>query len=180
MEKDRLQGKRIAILVEQGFEEEELTRPRSALRELGAITEIVSPCEEPLKAWDHKEWGGTYEVDVTIDNAAPDDYDALLLPGGVINPDKLRRNPKAISFAKHFFEKNKPVAAICHGSQTLIEAEVLKGKKMTSFSSIKTDLINAGADWVDEEVVKDGNLITSRNPHDIPAFNERLIQVLTD
>ena len=179
MEKDRLQGKRVAILVDNGFEEEELTRPRNALRELGAITKIVSPCKEPLKAWNHKEWGGEYEVDVSIDDADPADYDALLLPGGVINPDRLRRNPKAIKFAMHFFENDKTVAAICHGPQTLIEAGVVKGKKMTSFPSIRTDLENAGAHWVDEEVVQDGNLITSRNPHDIPAFNERIIQAIT-
>lgn len=176
----KLENKRIAFLVENGFEEEELTRPLRTLKENGARTDIVSPCTEDLKAWDHTDWGGTYKVDVSVDDADADDYDMLILPGGVINPDKLRRNVKVVELAGNFLAKNKPVAAICHGAQTLIETGMLRGKTMTSFSSIKTDLQNAGADWVDREVVTDGNLITSRNPQDIPAFNHKIIELLSE
>ena len=173
-----LKNKRIAFLVENGFEEEELTRPKRALAEMGAITHIISPEKDKVKAWDHTDWGDEYVVDVHVSEARIDDYDALVLPGGVINPDKLRRNDKAVEFARDFMKSNKIVAAICHGGQTLIETGAVKGRKMTSFPSIKTDLINAGAKWEDREVIIDGNLITSRKPDDIPAFTNRIATLL--
>ena len=176
---DKLKGKKIALLVENGFEEEELTRPRKAFDEAGAETHIISPGNDKVKAWDHTDWGGTYEVDVKLEDAAPDDYDALVLPGGVLNPDKLRRSNQAVDFAKSFFDKNKMVAVICHGAQTLIETGRLEGRKMTSYNAVKTDIKNAGAEWFDEEVVIDGNMISSRNPKDIPAFNKAIIDYLS-
>lgn len=174
----KLKGKKIALLVENGFEEEELTKPRKAFDEEGATTHIVSPTEGKVKAWDHTDWGGEYEVDVKLEDANPDDYDALVLPGGVLNPDKLRRSRQAIDFAKAFFEKDKLVAVICHGSQTLIETGLLNGRKMTAYHAIKTDVKNAGAEYFNEEVVIDRNLISSRNPGDIPAFNREIIENL--
>jgi protease I len=150
-----LDGKKVAILVTNGFEEEELTSPQEALEDAGAETEIVSPAEKKVRAWAEKDWGSKFKVDVALDEANPADYDALLLPGGVMNPDHLRLEPKAIEFIRAFFEAGKPVAAICHGPWTLIDAGVAKGRRMTSYPSIKTDLKNAGADWVDEEVVVD-------------------------
>ncbi|MDZ7743434.1 MAG: type 1 glutamine amidotransferase domain-containing protein [Bacteroidota bacterium] len=176
---EQLKGKKIAILVENGFEEEELTRPKDALDEAGAITHIISPGNKKVKAWDHTDWGGEYEVDVLLEEASPDAYDALILPGGVLNPDKLRRSKEAIAFAEDFMNKNKLVAAICHGAQTLIETGLLKGRTMTSFHAVKTDMENAGANWKDEEVVHDNNLITSRKPDDIPAFNKAIIGYLS-
>ncbi len=176
---EELKGKKIAILVENGFEEEELSRPRRAFDECGAITHIISPVQKQVKAWDHTNWGGTYDVDVKLEEADPDDYNALVLPGGVLNPDKLRRNKQAIRFTKNFFDEGKPIAAICHGAQTLIETGLLKGRRMTSYHAIKTDLMNAGADWVDEEVVIDKNLISSRKPDDIIAFNRAVIDSLS-
>lgn len=173
---DELKNKKVAILVADGFEEVELTEPRKALEEAGAETQIVSPNSGSLKAWNHTDWGGSYEVDMTLEDANSDEYDALLLPGGVINPDKLRMNDKAVSFTDSFMESGKPIAAICHGPWTLIETEKLKGRKMTSYQSIKSDLKNAGADWVDEAVVVDQGLTTSRNPDDIPAFNAKMIE----
>lgn len=170
----KLDGRKVAVLLTNGFEEVEMTEPRKALQEAGATVHLVSP-EESIKSWDHTDWGDTYECDVALDEANPDDYDALLLPGGVLNPDKLRTNDKAVAFTKAFFDADKPVAAICHGPWTLIEARVVEGRRMTSYKSIKTDLKNAGANWVDEEAVTDGNLVTSRNPDDIPAFNEAMI-----
>jgi protease I len=175
MDKD-LSGKTIAILVTDGFEQEELTRPRRALDEAGAVTKIVSPKEGKVKGWNHTQWGDEFAVDLTVDEAKPGDYDGLLLPGGVMNPDKLRANAGAVAFVKAFFDAGKPVAAICHGPWTLIEAGVVKGRKMTSYESIKTDLKNAGANWVDEEVVVDNGLVTSRKPDDLPAFNEKMIE----
>lgn len=173
---NRLNGKKIAILTTEGFEEEELTRPRKALDDAGAETHIVSPESGSIRAWDHTDWGGEYEVDITLDQANPNDYDGLMLPGGVLNPDKLRTHQSAVQFAKHFFTEGKPIAAICHGPQTLIETGELKGRKMTSYPSVRTDLKNAGVDWVDREVVVDRGLTTSRNPDDIPAFNDKMIE----
>lgn len=172
----KLEGKKVAILVEEGFEEVELKKPKEALEEEGAKTFIISPHLLNVKAWDKSDWGESYSVDVYLSNANPNDYDALLLPGGVMNPDKLRTNKEAINFVKSFFDNNKPVAAICHGPWTLIEAGIVKGRRMTSFHSIQTDLKNAGANWVDEEVVLDKNLTTSRSPKDIPAFNNAIIE----
>jgi protease I len=173
---NNLEGKKIAILVDNGFEEVELTEPRKALMDAGAKTHIVSPCRDKVKAWDEDDWGIEVDVDVNLDDARVSDYDGLLLPGGVMNPDFLRMNDKAVDFVKFFFEEGKPVAAICHGPWLLVEADVVNGRKVTSYKSIKTDLINAGADWVDEEVVVDEGLVTSRNPGDIPAFNKKIIE----
>lgn len=172
----QLEGLRVAILATDGFEQVELTEPRKALDEAGATTHVIAPKSGSIKAWDETDWGTTVDVDATLDEATPQDYDALLLPGGVLNPDHLRVNKKAVSFAHTFFDEGKPVAAICHGPQTLIEADVLRGRRMTSYASVQTDLKNAGANWVDEEVVVDGNLITSRKPDDIPAFNQAIIR----
>ncbi len=173
-----LKNKKIAFLVENGFEEEELTRPRKAMAEMGATTHIVSPQKGKVKAWNHTDWGDEYEVDVTLDQANADAYDALVLPGGVINPDKLRRNKTAVEFAGKFLTDNKVVAAICHGPQLLIEGDLVRGKHVTSFPSIRKDLSNAGADWEDREVITDGKLITSRKPDDIPAFNNRIAELV--
>ncbi|MBK8905243.1 MAG: type 1 glutamine amidotransferase [Anaerolineaceae bacterium] len=171
----QLQNKKVAILVENGFEQEELTRPRQALQEAGAKTFIVSPAGKTVKGWDHVEWGDEFDVDTQLDEADPAQYDALLLPGGVMNPDKLRRNKQVQSFVRHFFDEGKPVAAICHAPWTFIDADVVQGRRLTSYHSLQTDLKNAGAEWVDEEVVVDDGLVTSRNPDDIPAFNEKMI-----
>lgn len=171
-----LQGKKVAILTETGFEEVELTSPKQALEEAGAEVQIVSPQKEKVKAWDHDHWSVELNVDKHIDDAQVDDYDALVLPGGVLNPDKLRTNENAVAFVKDFLESGKPVAAICHGPQTLIETGLLDGRTMTSYPSVKTDLINAGVDWVDREVVVDNGLVSSRSPKDLPAFNKKLIE----
>ncbi|MCB0465239.1 MAG: type 1 glutamine amidotransferase [Aequorivita sp.] len=172
--------KRIAILATNGFEESELKSPKEAMEKEGFHVEIISEEEGKIKAWANGNWSNEYSVNKTLDNAQASDYNALVLPGGVINPDKLRRNQKALKFVKHFFEQSKPVAAICHGPQILISAEVVKGRKMTSFNSIKDDLINAGANWVDEEVVVDEGFVTSRNPNDLPAFNSKLIEEIKE
>ena len=155
----------------------ELSEPRKALDEAGATTEIVAPKDGKVRGWNHTEWGREVEVDRTLQSADPKSYDALVLPGGVMNPDKLRTNPLAVAFVKSFFDSGKPVAAICHGPWTVVEAGAAKGHRMTSWPSLKTDLRNAGADWVDEEVVIDGKLVTSRKPDDLPAFNRALIEV---
>lgn len=173
-----MSSKRVAILTEIGFEEVELTHPKKALEEAGYVTEVISAKPGTVKAWDEKDWGAEVTVDRVLADAKPGDYDALVLPGGVMNPDKLRANEDAVSFVKTFLQSGKPVAAICHGPQTLIETGLLHGKRMTSYPSLQTDLKNAGANWVDEEVVIDGNLITSRNPHDIPAFNDAIIEAI--
>ncbi len=174
MEKN-LTNLKVAILVENGFEQVELTAPKKALEEAGATAQIVSPAGPKVKGWQHTEWGDEFPVDVALDEARAQDFDALLLPGGVINPDKLRINPRAISFIKEFFDAGKPVAAICHGPWTLIDAGQAQGRTITSWPSIKTDLINAGAKWVDREVVNENGLVTSRKPDDIPAFNREMI-----
>ncbi|AFL82092.1 intracellular protease, PfpI family [Aequorivita sublithincola DSM 14238] len=173
-------NKRIAILATDGFEESELKSPKEAMEKEGFTVDIISEKEGKIKAWADGNWGKEYSVTNTIENAKVADYNALVLPGGVINPDKLRRNKHALKFVQDFFEQKKPVAAICHGPQTLISAGVVKGRKMTSFSSIKDDLINAGANWVDEEVVVDEGFVTSRNPNDLPAFNSKLIEEIKE
>ena len=171
-----LEGKRVAVLATDGFEQSELLEPCKALRDAGAKAEIVAPKSGQIRAWKHKEWGETVEVDVTLDTADPESYDALVLPGGVMNPDQLRMNPDAVDFVRSFVEARKPIAAICHGPWTLIEAGAVKGRKMTSWPSLRTDLTNAGAKWVDAEVVTDQGLVTSRKPDDLPAFNRKMIE----
>jgi len=173
----QLDGVRVAILATDGFEQSELEKPRAAFGAEGAETKVVSPVSKP-KGWSGKDWGKAVTADVSLDDANPDDFDALLLPGGVHNPDALRIIPEAVPFVKAFFHAGKPVAAICHGPWTVLEAGGAKGKRMTSWPSLKTDLTNAGAEWVDEEVVVDGNLVTSRKPDDIPAFNREMIALL--
>lgn len=176
---ENLHGKRIAILATDGFEQVELTEPKKALEEAGAKTEVISPKGGEIKGWKFKDWGETVEVDKTLDQARAQDYDALVLPGGVMNPDHLRMEPKAVSFVRDFVQTGRPVAAICHGPWTLIEAGVVKGKTFTSWPSLKTDLKNSGANWVDKEVVTDGQFITSRKPDDIPAFSKAIIQAVS-
>lgn len=170
-----LEGKRVAVISTNGFEESELLEPKKALEEQGAKVFIIAPEKGRIKGWNHGNWSKDIGVHFTVTEAAGQDFDALLIPGGVINPDKLRRDRDAVDFVRSFFESGKPVAAICHGPQLLIEADVVRGKRMTSFFSIKKDLINAGAEWVDEEVVIDGNLITSRSPEDLRAFNRKIV-----
>jgi len=175
---ENLKNKRVAILTENGFEQVELTSPKEALEKEGVKVEILSPQKDKVKAWDKKDWGIDVSVDKEISSANPAEYDALVLPGGVLNPDKLRMNEDAVKFVRDFMESGKPVAAICHGPQTLIETGTLQGRHMTSYPSLRSDLKNAGADWADKEVVHDRNLITSRNPDDLPAFNRELISAL--
>lgn len=175
-----LNGKRVAILVADGFEQVELTEPRQALDQAGAKTEIVSPVQGKVKGWQHTKWGDEFPVDTSLDSANAGNYDALLLPGGVMNPDHLRRSEKAVQFVKHFWDAGKPIAAICHGPWMLAEAGIANGTRLTSFHSIKTDMKNAGADWVDEEVVTDNGLVTSRGPDDIPAFNRKMIEEIAE
>lgn len=177
---NRLQGKKVAILLTDGFEQVEMTEPRKALQEAGATTHLISPKGGDVKGWDETDWGDTFSTDLPLDGADPAQYDALMLPGGVMNPDKLRMEPKAVQFVRHFFENQKPVAAICHAPIMLIEAGVVNGRKLTSYPSIKTDLTNAGAHWVDEEVVTDQGLVTSRKPDDIPAFNRKMIEEIRE
>ena len=172
----KLDGKRVAILATDGVEQVELTEPRKALEEAGARPELISPKKGKIKAWQHDRWGDDLKVDVALGDASADDYDALLLPGGVLNPDELRTNEKAVAFVRSFFTAGKPVAAICHGPWLLVEADVVRGRTVTSWPSIRTDLRNAGADWIDREVVVDEGLVTSRKPDDIPAFNRKMIE----
>jgi protease I len=176
----KLTGKTIAIITEKGFEEVELTSPKEALEKEGAKVDIVSPQKEKVKSWDSTDWGKDFTVDKSLDQASSADYDAIVIPGGVINPDHLRRSEKAIDFISDFFEQGKPVAAICHGPQVLIETGKLKGRNVTSFFSVKTDLVNAGANWSDQECVVDQGLVTSRNPDDLPAFNKKLIEEIQE
>lgn len=175
MEK-QLDGMRVAILVADGFEQSEMVDPRDALDQAGAETKLISLSEDEVQGMIRHEKGDTFSVDLTLDRAEPDDFDALLLPGGVANPDRLRMDPKAVAFVRHFVEMDKPIAAICHGPWTLIETGKLKGRAMTSWPSLKTDLKNAGVKWVDQEVCVDGNLVTSRKPDDIPAFNKKMVE----
>ena len=174
-----LKDKRIAILTENGFEEVELTEPKKALEEAGAKVDIVS-LQKKVKGWNHDHWSIELPVDMDLNDAKSEHYDGLMIPGGVINPDAMRREQKYVQFAKDFLEKGKPVAAICHGPQLLIETGLLDGREMTSFSSIKTDLINAGVNWVDKEVVVDKGLVTSRRPKDLPAFNKKLLEEIRE
>lgn len=176
---EKLNDVKVAILTEAGFEQVELTSPKDALKQAGATVHVISPSEGKIKAWDKKDWGIEINVDVPLSKANAEDYDALVLPGGVLNPDKLRQNKDAITFVQDFIDTGKPIAAICHGPQTLIETGFVNGKTMTSFPSLQTDLKNAGANWVDKEVVHDGNLITSRKPDDLDAFNNALIEALS-
>ena len=171
-----LDGKRVAILVTHGFEESEFTEPLKALQNEGAQVDVISLKKEKVKSWAGKDWGKEYDTDKSIDEVDAKDYDALVLPGGVMNPDHLRMNEEAVGFVTGFFDDAKPIAAICHGPWTLIETGELKGRQMTSYLSLKTDLINAGADWVDKEVVVDNGLVTSRTPKDLPAFCKKMIE----
>jgi len=175
-----LKGKTVAILTENGFEEVELTSPKKALEEAGATVHIVSPQKNKVKAWNHDHWSIELPVDKNLSNAKPEDYDALMLPGGVLNPDQLRRNKEAVEFAKDFLETGKPVAAICHGPQLLIETKLLENRSMTSFPSVQTDLKNAGANWYDKEVIVDNGLVTSRSPKDLEAFNKKMIEEIAE
>ena len=177
---ENLNGKKIAILVTDGFEQVELLEPRKALDGAGATTKVVSPAEGKVKGWNLKEWGEEVPVDIALKSAKSADYDALLLPGGVMNPDHLRMQPEAVKFVKQFVDAGKPIAAICHGPWTLIEAGGAQGHVMTSWPSLRTDLTNAGATWVDKQVVSDKKLVTSRKPDDIPAFNREMIRLFAD
>lgn len=172
--------KKIAILATNGFEESELKSPKEAMEAEGFTVDIVSEEEGTIKSWSDGNWSNEYKVDKTLSNVNANQYNALVLPGGVINPDKLRRNENALVFVRDFFNQKKPVAAICHAGWTLISADVVKGRKLTSFNSIKDDLVNAGANWVDEEVVVDEGFVTSRNPDDLPAFNSKFIEEIKE
>jgi protease I len=174
-----LRGLRVAILVTDGFEQVELTEPRKALDQAGAETKIVSPKKDRVRGWKFTEWGDELPVETALESAHAGDFDALLLPGGVISPDKLRMEPKAVSFVRSFFDEGKPVAAICHGPWTIIEAGAARGKRIASWPSLKTDLRNAGAEWTDQEAVVDGNLVSARKPDDIPAFNRAMVEVFS-
>jgi protease I len=171
-----LRNKRVAALVDNGFEQSELIEPRKALEAAGAKVDVVSPRDAKVKGWRHTDWGDEVDVDRKLDDVKADEYDALLLPGGVMNPDRLRANVKAVQFVKGFVDAGKPIAAICHGPWTLIETGIVRGRKMTSWPSLATDLRNAGAQWVDQECVVDNGLVTSRKPDDIPAFNRKMIE----
>lgn len=174
---ENLNKKTVAILATNGFEESELREPKKALEDAGADVHIVSLESGEIKGWVNGNWSkNTYKVDKTLNEVLQSDYNALMLPGGVINPDTLRKNDKAVSFVKSFFENKKPVGAICHAPWLLAEADVLKNRKVTSYSSIKTDIKNAGANWIDQEVVVDEGLVTSRNPNDLPAFNKKFVE----
>ncbi len=172
----KLDGKKVAILVTDGFEQVEMTKPREALDEAGAETKIVSPKPGKIQGMHHADKGDKFDVDLTLDEARPEEFDALLIPGGLMNPDALRSNDDALEFTRHFFREGKPVAAICHGPWVLIDAGVVRGRTLTSWPAIKNDVKNAGGKWVNEEVVVDNGLVTSRKPDDIPAFNKKMIE----
>lgn len=173
-----VRGKKVAILTEHGFEEAELTSPKKALEDAGAEVHVVSPQSGSVKAWDGDQWSIEVPVDKVLSEAKPEDYDMLLLPGGVMNPDTLRMNKDAVAFAQHFVEQAKPLGAICHGPQLLIETGMLNERNMTSYPSLRTDLENAGVIWEDKEVVTDNGLVTSRTPNDLPAFTKKIIEEL--
>jgi len=175
-----LTNRKIAILSENGFEESELTSPKAALEAAGGKVEVISPHEGHIRAWKNGNWGKEIKIDKHLDEAVASDYDALMLPGGVMNPDKLRMNKTAVAFATHFLKEGKPVAAICHGPQTLIETGMLEGRTMTSYLSVKTDLENAGVKWEDKEVVVDQGLVSSRSPEDLPAFNKKMVEEIAE
>lgn len=172
----QLQGKRVAILATDGVERVELTEPRKALDEAGARTVVVSPRTGSIKGWEHDHWGDAIVVDQTLEDVRADDFDALMLPGGVMNPDRLRTNERAVQFVRSFFEAGKPVAAICHAPWMLVEADVVVGRTLTSWPSLRTDIRNAGGKWVDRDVVTDKGMVTSRKPEDIPAFNRKMLE----
>lgn len=172
----RLEGKRVAILLTDGFEQVEMTEPREALDQEGAKTVLVSPKSDKVRGWHKGDWSEEFRVDQPLQSASPDDFDALVLPGGVRNPDRLRMDEQAVKFVRAFFDAGKPIAAICHGPWLLVEADIARGRTITAWPSLKTDLRNAGANWVDQEVVNDNGLITSRKPEDIPAFNQKMIE----
>jgi protease I len=177
---DTLKGKKVAILVaNEGIEQVELTEPRQALEETGAIVELLAPESGEAQAFNHLDKADRFPVDRVVGDASAEEYDALMLPGGVANPDNLRTHPEAVAFVRAFFDAGKPVAAICHAPWTLVEADVVRGRTLTSWPSLQTDLRNAGATWVDEEVVVDGNFVTSRKPDDLKAFNVKMIEALT-
>lgn len=173
---DQLKGKRVAALVTKGFEQIELFEPKGALESAGATVDVVAPDRGSVRGWDRTKWGDEVKVDRPLDEARVDDYDALLLPGGVMNPDHLRMNAKAVDLVRRFFDDGKPIAVICHGPWTMVEAGVVKGLTITSYASLKTDLKNAGANWVDEQVVVDRGIVSSRKPDDLPAFNQKMIE----
>jgi protease I len=176
-----LEGKKVAALVARGFEQVELLQPREALEKAGAMVDVVSPeTNGKVRGWNHTDWGEDVDVDVTLDEAVSTNYDALLLPGGVMNPDILRTIPQAVQFTREFFDAGKPIAAICHGPWTLVEADVVRGLRVTSWPSLETDLENAGAEWTDNEVVVDRGIVTSRRPDDIPAFNVKMIEEIAE
>ena len=177
---NELRNKRVAALVDNGFEQTELVEPKKALEAAGAKVDIVSPQDAKVKGWQHLKWGDEFPVNRRLDEAQADEYDALLLPGGVMNPDKLRRNEQAQRFVRHFFDEGKPVAAICHGPWTLVEADVVRGRTLTSWPSVRTDIRNAGGQWVDEEVHVDSGLVTSRNPDDLPAFCSKMVEEIAE
>ena len=176
----KLDGMKIAILVDNGFEQVELTEPRKALDEAGAETNVVSPQSGKVKGWEHDHWGSEIAVDSPLNKAKASDFDALLLPGGVMNPDHLRMNKDAVKFVKDFFDADKPVAAICHGPWMLVESGAVKGRTVTSWPSLRTDINNAGGKWVDKEVVSEGGVVTSRKPDDLPAFNREMIKLFAE
>lgn len=173
-----LSNRHVAILATDGFEQSELLEPKRALEEAGATTQVVSVNSGSIRGWSNKDWGESVPVDLELSNASPEDFDALVLPGGVMNPDHLRANARAVQFVRAFADANKPIAAICHGPWLLVEAGLVEGRRLTSWPSLKTDIRNAGGDWVDEEVVVDEGLITSRKPGDLPAFNHKLAELL--
>ncbi|MEO6687361.1 MAG: type 1 glutamine amidotransferase domain-containing protein [Dyadobacter sp.] len=175
-----LKNKKVAILTDNGFEEVELTSPKKALQDAGAEVHIISMQKEKVKGWDHDHWSIELPVDVALEKANPEDYDALMIPGGVINPDQMRRHKAYVNFAQHFLESGKPLAAICHAPQLLIETAMLHDRNMTSFPSIKTDLVNAGVIWEDKEVVADNGLVTSRSPADLDAFNKKMLEEIAE
>lgn len=174
--KNDLRNKRIAILATDGYEHSELNEPKKALEEAGATVQVIALKAGEIKGWKDGDWHGTTPVDAVVGDVNEADFDALVLPGGVINPDKLRQDPKAVAFVKAFMDAHKPVGAICHGPWTLVEADAVHDRRVTSYPSLRTDLLNAGAEWVDEEVVVDNGLITSRTPKDLPAFNKKLVE----
>ena len=171
-----IQGLRVAILATDGFEQSELLDPKKALEKAGADIKVVSLKSGKIKGWQKGNWGESVDVDLTVEKASAEEFDALMLPGGVMNPDKLRNDEKAVAFVQEFVDAGKPIAAICHGPQVLIETGALLGRNMTSWPSLRTDMINAGAEWIDSEVVTDNGLVTSRKPDDIPAFNRKMIE----
>jgi protease I len=174
---EKLEGRKVAILAADMFERVELEEPRKALEDAGATTEIVSIHDGEIQGFDHFDPADTVKVDKTVEEVSPDDYDALLIPGGVGNPDQLRGDENAVAFVRGFHDAGKPIAAICHAPWVLVEAGVVRGKRLTSWPTLETDIRNAGGAWVDEEVVVDDNLVTSRKPDDIPAFNETMLEL---